>query len=152
MKPAGERHPTEDTSTTVKGSKLHPENDDRGARIPHLLDDKRLEAIRRQPGVLAVLAFYEGFVVKSVGGGDFDQAAAAAEDFLRSGEKIVSDMRMGRLLQITLEAGDKKCIVVPCGDLYLCLLTRANVNLGLIRLMIRNLQGMEGAGTNAVLL
>jgi predicted regulator of Ras-like GTPase activity (Roadblock/LC7/MglB family) len=150
MKPAGRHHPAGESGSPLQDPVLHHENESKVARISHLLDDKRLEAIQRQTGVLAVLAFYEGFAVKSVGNGDFDQVAAAAEDFLRSGEKIVSDIRMGRLSQITLEAGDKKCIVVPCGDLFLCILTRADVNLGLIRLMIRNLQSMHGGGINAM--
>ena len=115
----------------------------RVAKVSHLLDDKRLQVIQRQPGILAVLAFYEGFPVKSIGNGDFEQVAAIAEDFLRAGERITNDMRMGVLDQITLEAGDKKCIIVPYGDLSLCIITRADANLGLIRLAIRHLQGME---------
>jgi len=117
--------------------------DVRVAKVSHLLDDKRLLGIQKQPGVLAVLAFFEGFPVKSTGNGDFEQIAAVAEDFLRSGEKMAGDMKMGGLGQITIEAGDKKCIIVPYGDLFLCLVTRADTNLGLIRLAIRNLQAME---------
>jgi predicted regulator of Ras-like GTPase activity (Roadblock/LC7/MglB family) len=115
----------------------------RVAEVSHLLDDNRLQVIQRQPGVHAVLAFYEGFPVKSIGSGDFEQVAAIAEDFLRAGEQITTDMRMGVLDQITLEAGEKKCIIVPYGDLSLCILTRAGANLGLIRLAIRHLQAME---------
>lgn len=115
----------------------------RVAKVSHLLDDRRLQVIQRQPGIIAVLAFYEGFPVKSIGNGDFDQVAAIAEDFLRAGERITNDMRMGVLDQITLEAGDKKCIIVPYGDLSLCIITRAGANLGLIRLAIQHLQGME---------
>jgi predicted regulator of Ras-like GTPase activity (Roadblock/LC7/MglB family) len=150
MKPAGRRYPADEATSIPKQNPMLPhENDIRAARMSRLLDDKRLESIQRQPGVLAVLAFYEGFAVKSVGSGDFEQVAAVAEDFLRAGEKIVSDMKMGSLSQITLEAGDKKCIVVPYGDLFLCLLTRGDVNLGLIRLMVRHLQGKNGAGNSA---
>ena len=109
-------------------------------RDSNLLENSYLEIIQRQPGVLAVLAFYEGFAVKTIGSGDFEKVAAIAEDFLRSGEKIISDMNMGGLDQITLEAGDKKCIVAPYGDLCICLITTGDVNLGLIRIMIRLLQ------------
>ena len=119
------------------------QRDVRVAKVSHLLDDKRLLGIQKQPGVLAVLAFFEGFPVKSTGNGDFEQIAAVAEDFLRSGEKLAGDMKMGGLGQIILEAGEKKCIIVPYGDLFLCLLTRSDTNLGLIRLAIRNLQAME---------
>jgi predicted regulator of Ras-like GTPase activity (Roadblock/LC7/MglB family) len=56
---------------------------------------------------------------------------------------MTGNLKMGGLGQITLEAGEKKCIIVPYGDLFLCLLTRADTNLGLIRLAIRNLQAME---------
>jgi predicted regulator of Ras-like GTPase activity (Roadblock/LC7/MglB family) len=119
------------------------ERDVRVAKVSHLLEDKRLLGIQKQPGVLAVIAFFEGFPVKSTGSGDFEQVAAVAEDFMRAGEKIAGDMKMGGLGQITLETGEKKCIIVPYGDLFLCLLTRADTNLGLIRLAIKDLQAME---------
>jgi predicted regulator of Ras-like GTPase activity (Roadblock/LC7/MglB family) len=119
------------------------ERDVRVAKISHLLEDKRLLSLQKQPGVLAVIAFFEGFPVKSTGIGDFDQVAAVAEDFLRAGEKMAGDMKMGGLGQIILETGEKKCIIAPYGDLFLCLLTQADSNLGLIRLAIRDLQAME---------
>lgn len=124
--------------------RLPPEKrEQRVAEVSHLLDDNRLQIIRRQPGVLAVIAFYEGFPVKSVGNGDFEQVAAIAEDFLRAGERVTTDMRMGILDQITLEGGEKKCIIAPYGDLSLCTITRSDANLGLVRLAIRHLQAME---------
>jgi len=118
-------------------------------RDSNLLENAYLESIRTQPGVLAVIAFYEGFAVKFIGSGDFEKVAAVAEDFLRSGQKIVSDLNMGGLDQITLEAGEKKCIVAPYGDLCLCLITTGDVNLGLIRIMIRLLQGKNGTHDHA---
>ena len=119
------------------------ERDARVAKVSHLLEDQRLLRIQKQPGVLAVIAFFEGFAVKSMGSGDFEQVAAIAEDLLRAGEKMAGDMKIGALGQIILEAGERKCIIVPYGDLFLCLFTRADANLGLIRLALRNLQEME---------
>jgi predicted regulator of Ras-like GTPase activity (Roadblock/LC7/MglB family) len=115
----------------------------RVVKVSHLLDEKRLNVIQRQPGVLSVIAFDEGFPVKSMGKEDFEQVAAIAEDFLRTSERVTSDMRMGVLNQITLEGREKKCIIVPYGDLSLCLITTSDANLGLIRLAIRHLQAME---------
>lgn len=114
--------------------------DARVAKVAHLMDEQRLLNIQKQPGILAVLAFYEGFPLFSAGNGDFEQIAAIAEDFLRAGKKITQDMRMGTLGQITLEAGEKKCIIVPHGDLSLCLVTQSDINLGMVRLAIRTLQ------------
>jgi len=115
----------------------------RVVEVSDLLDDNKLQVIKRQPGVLAVLAFYEGFPVKSIGNGDFEQVAAVAEDILRAGERTANDMRMGTLDQIVLEAGEKKCIIAPHGDLALCTITRADANLGMVRLAIRQLQRMK---------
>ena len=115
----------------------------RAFEVSNILDDNRLQVIKRQPGVLAVIAFYEGFPVRSVGKDDFEQVAAIAEDIIRAGERIASDMRMGVLDQIVLEAGKKKCIVFPYGDLALCIITLADANLGLVRLAIRQLKEME---------
>jgi len=119
------------------------EREARVAKVSHLLEDEKLLCIQKQPGVLAVTTFFEGFAVKSVGSEDFEQVAAVAEDFMRAGEKMAGDMKMGALGQIILEAGERKCIIVPYGDLFLCLYTRADANLGLIRLAIRNLQAMD---------
>jgi predicted regulator of Ras-like GTPase activity (Roadblock/LC7/MglB family) len=135
-----------DTSGMVEGGPLTPAE----FQGSGLLENTYLEIIRRQPGVLAVLAFDEGFAVKFIGSGDFEKVAAVAEDFLRSGQKMVTDLNMGGLDQITLEAEGKKCIVAPYGDLCLCLMTTGDVNLGLIRIMIRLLQGEKEIEDHAV--
>ena len=115
-------------------------SDEKGS---HLLDDSRLAAVQKQQGVLTVLAFHEGFPVKSAGTGDYEQVAAVAEDFLRAGRKMAREMKLGDITQIILESDERKCIIAPYGDLFLCLLTRPDVHLGLIRLIIRNLQDMD---------
>ena len=111
--------------------------------VSHLLDDSRLLAVQKQQGVLTVLAFHEGFPVKSAGNGDYEQVAAVAEDFLRAGRNMARDMKLGDITQIILESRERKCVIAPCGDLFLCLLTKPDVHLGLIRLIIRNLQDMD---------
>ncbi|NQS78949.1 MAG: roadblock/LC7 domain-containing protein, partial [Methanoculleus bourgensis] len=47
-----------------------------------------LEHIARQPGVIAVSVFHEGFALQSLGSADFEQVAAVAEDLLRAGTRI----------------------------------------------------------------
>lgn len=108
--------------------------------LPEKLDDRKLERILSHSGVIAVSVFFEGFPVQSQGNADFEQVAAMAEDFLRAGKKVSLDMGMGILDQIILEGEDRKCIIAPYGDLYLCLLTEADTPLGLIRLAIKNIQ------------
>jgi predicted regulator of Ras-like GTPase activity (Roadblock/LC7/MglB family) len=108
--------------------------------IPDLLDESKLKKILKQPGVIAVSAFSEGFAVHSLGEADFDQVAAMAEDLLRAGTKIASDIRLGKIDQIILETGAGKLIIAPYGDLYLCVFTGPDANIGLIRMAIRILQ------------
>jgi predicted regulator of Ras-like GTPase activity (Roadblock/LC7/MglB family) len=96
--------------------------------------------IQSQPGVIAVSAFYEGFPVQSVGNGDFEHVAALAEDFFRAGTKIARDMGIGSVDQLILETAGNKCIIAPCGDLSLCILTTADAQLGLIRVVLRSIQ------------
>jgi len=105
-----------------------------------LLDEKKIDRIMRQQGVIAVSVFQEGFAVQSVGKADFDQVAANAEDLLRAGTKIASDIHIGSLHQIILESAGGKLIISPYGDLNLCVFTDADANLGLIRVAIRSLQ------------
>lgn len=110
--------------------------------IPDRLDERILRKVLVQPGVIAVSAFSEGFSVQSLGEADFDQVAAMAEDLLRAGIKIAKDMNIGLVDQIILETGFGKIIIAPYGDLFLCVYTRPDVNLGLIRLVLKSIQGV----------
>jgi predicted regulator of Ras-like GTPase activity (Roadblock/LC7/MglB family) len=99
-----------------------------------------LKRLLKQPGVVAVCAFNDGFSVQSIGEADPDQLAAVAEDLLRAGSRVVDELRTGGLDQIILESGKRKLIVVPQEDLHIAVLTRHDANLGLIRIALRNLQ------------
>ncbi|MDD1675266.1 MAG: roadblock/LC7 domain-containing protein [Methanomicrobiales archaeon] len=99
-----------------------------------------LEKIKKQPGVLAVSAFHEGFAVQSSGNADFEQVAAVAEDLLRAGKKIAGDLAIDPLNQLILETPHGKFIIAPYGDINICIFTEADANLGLIRMAIRNIQ------------
>jgi predicted regulator of Ras-like GTPase activity (Roadblock/LC7/MglB family) len=105
-----------------------------------LLDETRLRKIISQPGVIAVSAFFEGFPVQSIGDEDFEHVAASAEDFWRAGLKIAQEMKIGNLDQLILETAQNKFIIAPCGDLYLCILTTADAQLGLIRVVLKSIQ------------
>jgi predicted regulator of Ras-like GTPase activity (Roadblock/LC7/MglB family) len=107
---------------------------------PWLIDEARLRKILGQPGVIAVSAFFEGFPVQSVGNEDFEHVAALAEDFLRAGTKIARGMGIGLPDQLILETPENKCIIAPCGDLSICILTNADAQLGLIRVVLKSIQ------------
>jgi len=107
---------------------------------PELLDETRLRKIIVQPGVIAVSAFFEGFPVQSIGDADFEHVAASAEDFWRAGMKIAQEMKIGNLDQLILETAQNKFIIAPCGDLYLCIFTTAEAQLGLIRVVLKSIQ------------
>jgi len=121
------------------GLVVPPEKQVQITAIPSGLDERKLNNILRQPGVLAVSAFFEGFPVQSLGDADFEQVAAMAEDLLRAGLKMIANMRIGRLEQILLETSEGKFIIAPFGDLFLCLYTAPEANLGLIRLALQSL-------------
>ena len=104
------------------------------------VDEGTLHKIMSQPGVIAVSAFYEGFPVLSLGEADFEHVAARAEDFLRAGTRIAMDMDLGQPDQMILETTENKFIIVPCGDLFLCIITRSDAQLGLMRVLLRSIQ------------
>ncbi|MFA5266332.1 MAG: roadblock/LC7 domain-containing protein [Methanoregula sp.] len=104
------------------------------------LDKSKLQKILSQPGVIAVSAFFEGFPVQSMGDADFEHVAASAEDFMRAGVKIAEEMKAGPLEQMILETADNKFIIAPCGDLFLCVFTTADTQLGLIRVVLKSIQ------------
>lgn len=108
------------------------------------IDKATLSRITEQPGVIAVSAFYEGFPVQSLGTADFEHVAARAEDLLRAGTAISRDMNLGTTSQLILETDENKFIIAPCGDLFLCIIARADAPLGLIRVIIKSIQtGVE---------
>jgi predicted regulator of Ras-like GTPase activity (Roadblock/LC7/MglB family) len=107
---------------------------------PEYIDETRLRKILIQPGVIAVSAFFEGFPVQSIGDADFEHVAASAEDFMRAGMKITQEMKTGNLDQLILETANNKFIIAPCGDLYLCIFTTAEAQLGLIRVVLKSIQ------------
>jgi|WetSurMetagenome_2_1015567.scaffolds.fasta_scaffold93297_3 predicted regulator of Ras-like GTPase activity (Roadblock/LC7/MglB family) len=104
------------------------------------LDQSKLKKILSQPGVIAVSAFFEGFPVQSMGDADFEHVAASAEDFMRAGVKIAEDISAGPLEQMILETAENKFIIAPCGDLFLCVFTTADTQLGLIRVVLKSIQ------------
>ena len=108
--------------------------------VPVLLDEDKLKKIVSQPGVIAVSAFFEGFPVQSMGDADFEHVAALAEDLMRAGAKIAQEMKVGNLDQLILETADNKFIIVPCGDLFLCVFTTSDAQLGLIRVVLKSIQ------------
>jgi predicted regulator of Ras-like GTPase activity (Roadblock/LC7/MglB family) len=108
--------------------------------LPAFLDQSKLKKILNQPGVIAVSAFFEGFPVQSMGNADFEHVAASAEDFMRAGVKIAEDMNAGPLEQMILETSENKFIIAPCGDLFLCVFTTADTQLGLIRVVLKSIQ------------
>lgn len=107
---------------------------------PEFLDQSKLQKILSQPGVIAVSAFFEGFPVQSIGDADFEHVAASAEDFMRAGVKIAEEMKAGPLEQMILETAENKFIIAPCGDLFLCVFTTADTQLGLIRVVLKSIQ------------
>ena len=104
------------------------------------LDEAKLKKIAGQPGVIAVSAFFEGFPIQSMGNADFEHVAALAEDLMRAGTKIAQEMKIGLLDQLILETAENKFIIAPCGDLYLCVFTTADAQLGLIRVTLKSIQ------------
>lgn len=114
--------------------------------LPQLLDETKLKKMLALPGVIAISSFFEGFSVQSLGAADFEHVAALAEDLLRAGFKIAREMEIGDPDQLTLETATNKIIISPCGDLFLCVFTRKDAQLGLIRMAIKNLQSDLSGG------
>jgi predicted regulator of Ras-like GTPase activity (Roadblock/LC7/MglB family) len=117
------------------------------SRPPQFLDETKLKKILTLPGVIAISCFFEGFSVQSFGDADFEHVAALGEDLLRAGIKITKEMEIGCLDQLILETATKKMIIAPCGDLFLCVFTEKDTQLGLLRVAIKNLQSDMHNGT-----
>jgi len=141
--------PPPDKETTAPAAESIPaEVPEKSQEIPRdsreFLDQSKLKKILSQPGVIAVSAFFEGFPVQSMGDADFEHVAASAEDFMRAGVKIAEDISAGPLEQMILETSENKFIIAPCGDLFLCVFTTADTQLGLIRVVLKSIQSEAG--------
>jgi predicted regulator of Ras-like GTPase activity (Roadblock/LC7/MglB family) len=110
------------------------------SEMAELLDESTLKKIKNLAGVIAVAAVFEGFSIQCIGDADFEHVAASAEDLVRAGTKIARDLNIGSLDQMILETNENKFIIVPCGDLFLCVFTTADAHLGLIRVVLKNIQ------------
>jgi predicted regulator of Ras-like GTPase activity (Roadblock/LC7/MglB family) len=116
------------------------EDIDKFKEIPEPLDESKLKKIKSLAGVIAVAAFSEGFSIQCIGDADFEHVAASAEDLMRAGTRIARDLKIGSLDQMILETDENKFIIAPCGDLFLCVFTTADAHLGLIRVVLKNIQ------------
>jgi predicted regulator of Ras-like GTPase activity (Roadblock/LC7/MglB family) len=118
------------------------------SKFPQYLNQTTLNKIKTLNGVIAVITFFDGFPIQCIGDADFEHVAASAEDLMREGTKIAQELKIGSLDQIILETDEKKFIIAPCGDLYLCVFTTADAHLGLIRVVLKSIQS-EISGENS---
>ncbi len=102
--------------------------------------DRILPMITALPGVLASALVADGLPVFQYGAADCEHIAAATEDIVRGGSRIAGELQLGGTEQIILETPGYKVIIAPVSDMFLCVLTRRDANLGLIRLNVRNMQ------------
>jgi predicted regulator of Ras-like GTPase activity (Roadblock/LC7/MglB family) len=102
--------------------------------------DRILSLLTSLPGVMAAALVADGLPVFQHGDADFEHIAAATEDIIRAGSRITRELQLGATDEIILETPGYKAIIAPVSDMFLCVLTKGEANLGLIRLNIRNTQ------------
>ena len=104
--------------------------------------ESMLSTVLLLPGVVAAALVADGFPIFQKGEQqvDFEHIAVATEDIVRSGTRIATELQLGSTEQIILETPDYKVIIAPIDDMFLCVLAKADANLGLVRLSIKNVQ------------
>ncbi len=108
------------------------------ARISY---DVLLSTVTQLPGVIAAALVLDGLPIYQQGHHvDFEHIAVATEDMVRSGKKIATELQLGSAEQFILETPSNKVVIAPINDMFLCVLTAADANLGLVRLSIKNAQ------------
>lgn len=114
---------------------------DDGSEIRTIPYETLLSAVVQMPGVMAAALVVDGFPIYQEGEQvDFEHIAVATEDMVRSGTRISTELQLGTTEQIILETPDHKVVISPINDMFLCVLTGADANLGLVRLSIKNAQ------------
>ncbi len=108
---------------------------------PRISYDMLLSTVTQLPGVIAAALVLDGLPIYQQGQQvDFEHIAVATEDMVRSGTKIATELQLGSAEQIILETPSSKAVIAPINDMFLCVLTAADTNLGLVRLSIKNAQ------------
>ncbi len=104
--------------------------------------ESMLSTVCMLPGVVATALVADGFPIYQKGEQqvDFEHIAVATEDMVRSGTRIATELQLGSTEQIILETPNYKTIIAPIDDMFLCVLAKADANLGLVRLSIKNVQ------------
>jgi predicted regulator of Ras-like GTPase activity (Roadblock/LC7/MglB family) len=104
--------------------------------------ESMLSTVLLLPGVVAAALVADGFPIFQKGEQhvDFEHIAVATEDIVRSGTRIAIELQLGSTEQIILETPEYKVIIAPIDDMFLCVLAKADANLGLVRLSIKNVQ------------
>lgn len=126
---------------SVIGDLSPGEADEHPAEPERISYDALLATVTRLPGVIAAALVMDGLPIYQQGQHvDFEHIAVATEDMVRSGTKIATELQLGSAEQIILETPSHKAIIAPISDMFLCVLTAADANLGLVRLSIRNAQ------------
>lgn len=126
-----------ETGSEAEGEPEAPDAQEQ-KRIPY---DVLLATVIQLPGVIAAALVADGLPIYQQGQNtDFEHIAVATEDMVRSGTKIATELQLGSAEQIILESPSNKVIIAPINDMFLCVLTSSDANLGLVRLSIRNAQ------------
>ncbi len=115
-----------------------PQQEPEPRKIPY---DMLLSTVVQLPGIIAAALVADGLPVYQQGVHvDFEQIAVATEDMIRSGVRIATELQLGITEEIILETPSNKVVIAPVNDMFLCVLTTADTNLGLVRLSIKNAQ------------
>lgn len=130
----------------ARAEKKPPENSvavpaEDGNKSPESPYESLLSSIVSLPCVMAAALVADGLPVYQHGNDvDFEHIAVATEDMIRAGTRIASELQLGTTEQIIMETPEYKVIIAPVSDMFLCVLARADANLGLVRLNIKNAQ------------
>ena len=93
--------------------------------------------VKKVEGVEECIVFKDGMPIESQGENS-EHISAVAEDLTRAGLKLAEELGIGRTKDIILETPEKKLLIYPVGDAYIGVIARADVNLGLLRLVLES--------------
>lgn len=96
--------------------------------------------VKKVEGVEDCIVFKDGMPIESQSENS-EHISAVAEDLTRTGLKLAEELGIGKPKDIILETPEKKLLIYPVGDAYIGVIARADVNLGLLRLVLDSFGG-----------
>lgn len=101
---------------------------------------EKIQKIKSVRGVQECIVFSDGLLVETLEPEhDPEQVSAEGEDLIRAGKKLTRELNIGEVKDLILETPSRKLLIYPLENAWVGIITKRDINLGLLRMMLESL-------------